>query len=105
MQREKHDWEGMCRAEGIDPDEVRRVYRRYEAYRRFTESASGEAIGLERWFRFYHLEKTSEGIQAGAPTPGGCSADGDVINDACLKRPAEFLRVLIAYGRAGGTGG
>lgn len=113
MQAETQDWEGMCQTAGIDPDEVRLVYARYEAYRRFTEHASGEAIPLERWFRFYHLEKTSEGIQAGAPTPGGCSADGDAVNDACLRRPAEFLRVLRAYesapegcqGSAGGASG
>ncbi len=105
MQGETHDWQAMCRAAGIEPDEVRLVYRRYEAYRRFTETASGEAIPLERWFRFYHREKTSEGIQAGAPAAGGCSAGGDAVNDACLKRPAEFLRALMAYGSVGGTGG
>lgn len=100
MQSESRDWQGMCRQEGIDPDEVRLVFARYEAYRRFTENGAGEAISLSQWFRFYHREKTSEGIQAG-PAPGGCSADGDAVNNACLKKPTVFLRVLTAYRDAG----
>lgn len=101
------DWQAMCRQQGIEPDEVRLVFARYEAYRRFMgqgAGASGGAISLDRWFRFYYREKTSEGIQAGTPV-GGCSADGDAVNNACLRKPAEFLRVLIAYGKAGGASG
>ncbi len=104
MQGDTHEWQRMCRDAGIDPNEVRLVHQRYEAYRRFTEKASGEAISLDRWFRFYHLEKTSEGIQAGTPVSAGGSADGDAVNNACLKKPAAFLRVLLAYGSAVGTG-
>jgi len=92
----------MCRQEKIDPDEVRLVFERYEAYRRFTETGAGAAISLDQWFRFYHREKASEGNQAG-PAPGGCSADGDAVNNACLQKPAEFLRVLTAYDTAGGA--
>jgi len=33
------------------------------------------------------------------------SADGDAVNNACLKKPAEFLQVLQAYGKAGGATG
>ncbi len=97
-------WQGLCQQASIDPDEVRLVYDRYAAYRRFTEGGGGEPISLAQWFRFYHREKTSEGAQAG-PLPGGCSADGDAVNNACLKKPAEFLRVLEAYGKAGGVTG
>ncbi|MBT8440952.1 MAG: hypothetical protein KJO76_01105 [Gammaproteobacteria bacterium] len=113
-QEHEHDWQSLCRQASIDPDEVRLVYDRYEAYLRFTEGrftdgrptagGSGEPISLAQWFRFYYREKTSEGAQAG-PLPGGCSADGDAVNNACLKKPAEFLRVLEAYGRAGGVTG
>ena len=90
------DWRALCRQLAIDPVEVRLVHERYEAYRRFNEDGVGDAIPLHQWFRFYHREKTSEGIQAGAPVEG-CSADGDAVNNACLERPAEFLRVLLAY--------
>lgn len=92
-------WQDMCRESGINPDEVRLIHERYAAYRQFTNEGTADQIPLERWFRFYHLEKTSEGIQAGAPSEG-CSADGDAVNDACLKRPAEFLRVLLAFDRS-----
>lgn len=103
-QQHEQDWQSLCRQASIDPDEVRLVYDRYEAYLRFTAGGSAEPISLAQWFRFYYREKTSEGAQAG-PLPGGCSADGDAVNNACLKKPAEFLHVLEAYGRAGGVTG
>ena len=89
-------WLELCQSTGIDPQEVRLIHDRYAAYRSFTEKNSGSVISLEQWFRFYHLEKNSEGLQAGAPVDG-CSADGDAVNNACLQRPAEFLEALIAY--------
>lgn len=92
----------MCSQANIDPDEVRLVFERYEAYREFTDNGGGGAIQLEQWFRFYHREKSSEGNRAG-PAPGGCSADGDAVDNACLQKPAEFLLVLTAYGNAGGA--
>lgn len=98
------DWRCLCREEGIDPAEVRLVFERYDAYRRYTERGTGDPIGVDQWFRFYHREKTSEGVQAGAPV-AGCSADGDAVNNACLKKPAAFLRALIAYGSAGDVTG
>ena len=101
-QTDNHDWQSLCRQASIDPAEVRLVYQRYAAYRSFTQGGAGEPISLAQWFRFYHLEKSSEGVQAG-PLPGGCSADGDAVNDACLKKPAEFLRVLMAFGEAEGV--
>jgi hypothetical protein len=96
MQREAPDWQAICRTEAINPEEVRLIFERYDAYRQFTRGGAGEAIPLEVWFRFYHREKTSEGVQAG-PLPGGCSADGDAVNNACLLKPAEFLRALTAF--------
>ncbi len=89
-------WREHCLSTGIDPQDVRLIHARYDAYRDFTEKNSGSAIPLEQWFRFYHLEKNSEGLQAGAPADG-CSADGDAVNNACLLRPVEFLEALIAY--------
>jgi hypothetical protein len=90
-------WLELCRTGGIDPQEVRLIYERFDAYRGFTEQKTGSAIPVEQWFRFYYLEKNSEGLQAGVPV-GGCSADGDAVNNACLARPGEFLEVLKAYG-------
>jgi len=96
MQSEVPEWQVICRDEGIAPEEVRLIFERYDAYLRFTKGGAGEPIALNTWFRFYHREKLSEGQQAG-PLPGGCSADGDAVNNACLSKPAEFLRALTAY--------
>ena len=95
MQRETSEWRAICRDEGIDTREVQLIFERYDAYRQFTQAGAGEAIPVETWFRFYHREKASEGVQAG-PAPGGCSAEGDAVNNACLRKPAEFLRALVA---------
>jgi len=92
----QEQWLELCRAAGIDPQEVQLIYDRYDAYRGFTEETTAVAISLEQWFRFYHLEKSSEGLQAGAAVEG-CSADGDAVNNACLRRPGEFLEVLQVY--------
>lgn len=91
-----HDWLDICRAERIDPDEVRLVYSRYDAYRRYADGGD-DAAALNQWFRFYRMEKASEGEQAG-PSPSGCSVDSDAVNNACIKRPAPFLQALQAYG-------
>jgi hypothetical protein len=92
----EHVWLSLCRESSIDPEEVRLVFARYEAYRKYTNASVGSAIAIEQWFKFYHMEKASEGDQA-QPAPSGCSVDSDAVNNACIKRPAEFLQVLRAY--------
>ncbi len=95
---EEPSWESLAHDLQIDSREVRLVYERYAARLRFAEQQQIEPIALEQWFRFYYLEKTTEGEQAG-PAPSGCSVDGDAVNNACIKRPREFLRLLQAYAR------
>jgi len=89
-------WLELCRTTEIDPQEVQLIYGRYDAYRDFTEKNTGSCIPVEQWFHFYYLEKNSEGLQVGVPVEG-CSADGDAVNNACLRRPGIFLEVLKAY--------
>ena len=93
----EQDWQALARDYRIDPDEVRLVFARYEAQRAFN-AGRGAGLPLARWFEFYHLEKSSEGAQAG-PAPSGCSVDSDAVNNACIYRPAEFLKVLQAFAR------
>ena len=93
------DWLDLARQFRIDPDEVRMVFARYDARRQFSAAGQGEPIALGQWFRFYRLEKSTEGRQAG-PAASGCSVDSDAVNDACIERPAEFLVVLQAYADA-----
>ena len=88
-------WLLLCERYRIDPAELKVVFARYQAHRRFAQQGGDGAIPLERWFRFYVLEKSSEGEQAGIFT----EAPHDTINDACLARPRRFLEVLQAYSR------
>ena len=96
------DWQSLAHEKRIDPDEVRLVFERYDAQRRFNRGR-GTPLALEQWFRFYHLEKSGEGEQS-QPAPSGCSVDSDAVNNACIRRPAEFLQVLKAYASAGEAG-
>ena len=96
--RREAGWLTLCRETGIDPEEVRLVFSRYDAYRQFTADHQA-AITLDQWFQFYHLEKTSDGQQAG-PAPSGCSVDSDAVNNACIERPGPFLEILKAYREA-----
>jgi len=89
-------WQELCRELEVDPEEVRIVFSRYDAYRQFTANGNGDRLSIDQWFRFYHLEKTSEGEQAG-PAPSGCSVDSQAVNNACIKRPNAFIKVLRAY--------
>ncbi len=91
-------WEALAARRQIDPDEVRLVYARYAAQHRHAQAGQREPLPLQRWFRFYVLEKSSEGRQAG-PVPGGCSVGSDAVNHACIERPQAFLEVLVAYTR------
>jgi hypothetical protein len=89
-------WRDLAREHRIDPDEVRLVFARYDAQRQFHARSRGDPIALGQWFRFYRMEKSTEGSQAG-PAASGCSVDSDAVNDACIERPVEFLAVLEAY--------
>ena len=93
------DWKNLARTHRIDPEEVELVFARFDAQRQFLARGQGEAIPLARWFRFYRMEKASEGQQA-APAPSACSVDSDAVNNACIERPVEFLEVLEAYAAA-----
>lgn len=104
---ESKSWQAACAAAGIDPAEVRQVADRYAAYSRYMGSR-GHGLGVEQWFGFYRMEKSSEaGAQAGRPV-SGCSAGGEAGPSALLAQPERFLECLQRYlasapghGRAG----
>jgi hypothetical protein len=100
---EGQNWMDLAREHRIDPDEVRLVFDRYDAQRRFYAQGRAEPMGLDQWFQFYRMEKASEGQQSG-PVPSGCSVDSGAVNDACIEKPAEFLQVLRAYRHDPGDG-
>jgi hypothetical protein len=88
------DWTGACRAEGLDPGEVRLVLERYRAYRAYyLDGRRGEPLPVETWFTWYHRETASETGQQ-APAPSGCSVDDDARNRGAVRKPQAFLRLL-----------
>ncbi|CAG0938894.1 hypothetical protein GPROT2_00438 [Gammaproteobacteria bacterium] len=88
-------WDEWCRAQGLDPAEVRLVLGRYRAYRLYYESGRrGEPLPLENWFTFYRMETASE-VEQNAPTASGCSVDPNARNRGAISRPAEFLQALV----------
>lgn len=90
------DWQGMADAEGLDQGELRLVFGRYQAYRRYHHDRPGsDPLPLETWFGYYHLEAASEAGQ-NAPAASGCSVDPTARNRGAVARPAAFLRVLAA---------
>lgn len=90
------DWQDLARDEGIDPAEVRVVFTRYQAYRRYHRPERGaEPLPLETWFRYYRMESASEAGQGTSAAPG-CSVDPNARNRGVLARPEAFFRVLAA---------
>jgi hypothetical protein len=88
------DWFGACRADGLDPAEVRLVLRRYEAYRGYhTQGRRGEPLPIETWFNWYRMETISETGQQ-FQSPSGCSVDDQARNRGVIRNPEAFLRAL-----------
>jgi len=89
-------WRVLCRELNIDPAEVETVAGHYAAYREYTENARGSPLPLENWFRWYHVEKSSEAGELGA-SPSGCSVDPAAEGKALIRDPDAFLRALGEY--------
>jgi hypothetical protein len=90
------EWQDLARAEGVDPAEVRLVWSRYQAYRRYyAGEGRGTPLTLETWFDYYRLETASE-AGGSAPTASGCSVDPNARNRGAVSRPEAFLKVLAA---------
>ncbi len=96
------DWLALCRAQRFDPAEVRLVISRYEAYQRYYSAGGrGEPLALAAWFNWYRMETASE-VEQNAPSPSGCSVDPNAEYRGAIRRPQEFLVVLLAMAAAGG---
>lgn len=94
--QDRPEWAVMAQAEGLDPGEVRLVFGRYQAYRRYyAEGGRGEPLSLEAWFSWYRMETASE-VEQNAPTPSGCSVDPNAQYRGAIRSPKPFLKVLAA---------
>ena len=93
-----NNWRQRCRTIGLDPQEVKSVSRRYDMYREYTDAQGGNTLDLPRWYKWYRVEKLSEGHAMLTPPAQGCSigpdtqeTGGPVIGEQ------EFLELLLAY--------
>jgi hypothetical protein len=87
-------WTDACRAEGVDPAEVRLVLERYRAYRAYyLKGGREQPLPIENWFTWYHAETVSE-AGAQAPSPSGCSVDDEARSRGAVRKPKTFLKLL-----------
>jgi len=100
------NWRQATSELGLDPDEVRRVSERYDMHRDYNLKQNAEVLPLDRWYKWYRMEKLSEGHGMIQPPAQGCSisgaADSDVPTGEVVSE-AAFLRLLELY-RAGQPG-
>ncbi|MEC9374812.1 MAG: hypothetical protein VYA80_00415 [Pseudomonadota bacterium] len=81
----------------LDAEDVKKVSKRYDMYKNYTEKETGEYLSLERWYHWYRIEKLSEGHAAQSPPEQGCSIDQDTSNTKEIVSAADFLAVLKLY--------
>ena len=100
MQSQTSNWRARCRELGLDPQEIKSVSRRYDMYREYNAQQNVEVMELPRWYKWYRVEKLSEGHAMLTPPEQGCSVSAE---DARLNEAApavsesEFLSLLQAY--------
>ena len=90
------DWQGECLKLGLDPQEVKKVSSRYDMYRDYTVKETGDCLPLKRWYKWYRVEKLSEGHATRTPPPGGCSVElgTDSEVDQAVVSETDFLYLL-----------
>ena len=97
MNNSKEPWQLRCAELGLDTQEVKSVSRRYDMYERFTGSQGSQVLPLDRWYKWYRIEKLSEGHAMLAPPVAGCSVGPDTVASGPAVSEEEFLQLLILY--------
>jgi hypothetical protein len=87
-------WDSECERLGLDPFEVRKVSQRYDMYRNYTEQQAGQCLPLERWYKWYRIEKLSEGHATRMPPAAGCSIEPGAEDEQPVVSEREFLGLL-----------
>ncbi|MGI9309089.1 MAG: hypothetical protein ACR2P6_07495, partial [Gammaproteobacteria bacterium] len=91
------DWQQKCTATGLDPEDVRKVSTRYDMYKEYTDKSTAETLPLARWYKWYRIEKLSEGHAMAAPPVDGCSVTTSDGGDGPVVSEQEFLEILLQY--------
>ena len=82
---------------GLDPLEVRKVSSRYDMYKNYTDEKTGKSLPLERWYKWYRIEKLSEGHATRNPPADGCSVGADTTTPEPVISETDFLQLLRMY--------
>ncbi len=90
-------WRERCKELGLDPQELKSVSSRYEMYKSFTDAQGGETLGLARWYKWYRVEKLSEGHAMVTPPVQGCSVGPEIETTAPVIGEPDFLQLLELY--------
>ena len=97
MNTKTERWRNECTELGLDPQQVKSVSSRYDMYARYTNSQGSEVLPLDRWYKWYRIEKLSEGHAMLAPPVAGCSVGPDTAASGPVVSETDFLRLLELY--------
>jgi len=91
------NWRAACTALGLDPQEVKSVSGRYDMYKRYTDEHGSETLDLPRWYKWYRVEKISEGHGMLTPPAQDCSISPDAESSGPVVSELDFLQLLELY--------
>jgi hypothetical protein len=97
MNAHNEQWRIRCTELGLDPQEVKAVSGRYDMYARYTGAQGSEVLSLERWYKWYRIEKLSEGHAMLTPPVAGCSVGPDTAAVGPVVSETDFLHLLKLY--------
>lgn len=102
MNTTREQWRLRCTELGLDPQEVKSVSARYDMYARYTGLQGSDVLSLDRWYKWYRIEKLSEGHAMLTPPVAGCSVGPDTTTSGPVVSEPDFLHLLELYrSRAG----
>lgn len=97
MNKPDEEWRTRAARLGLDPQEVKSVSRRYDMYQTYTDAQGGNTLPLARWYKWYRIEKLSEGHAMLSPPAAGCSVSADALSSGGVVSEADFLTLLELY--------
>ena len=97
MKNSHNEWRARSAAAGLDPQEIKSVSRRYDMYKAYTEAQGGNTLPLGRWYKWYRVEKLSEGHAMQSPPAAGCSVEPSAAATGPVVSEQDFLELLELY--------
>ncbi len=97
---DQSEWISLCTGYGLEPDEIKIVSGRYDMYKDYTDSGTSATLPLERWYKWYRIEKLDEGHAALGGSVAGCSIEPEAAGREQVLGETEFLQVHELYRKA-----